>query len=514
MTPLTTRQRDILKILLKANQPIGTGEIANSVQLSARQVNYNMKGINHWLKSRDAHIETKPGVGIIIDCQPEQKSTLIEELEGASRLQLILTPEQRQQMICFYLLFETEPLILTQIAQLAKVSRTTVLADLELIEDWMAQHSIHLERRQNYGIWVECPEQDRQQAILTFLWGEIPFGPPLFTISFQHGLVFSLDEDAHFLPLVEKINHILNQIDLKKIFNKVVFVEDFLSGRFTDDAVLFLSLVLSVLVIRVKDGKHIEPPNIDLEKLQAAPIWEAANKIVQSLEVPPPADMDINDIAYVSTYILASPRVESWPSDAEQESLYKKLSKELLKTVSQSYDLTTLVKDPTLRDGMMNHLIPVCNQQRYHLWFPRTQSGLANKEKYAKEHAIASSLLEIIQKHTGMALPQEETSMIAALLRAAYIRRNPHHFHEVLVVCPSGMATAQLLTARLNIRFPRLGKLTVVSFRELNAERVAQADLIITMMPLPIEITQDKPVIHVSPQLLPEDVEAITTFLS
>ena len=136
------------------------------------------------------------------------------------------------------------------------------------------------------------------------------------------------------------------------------------------------------------------------------------------------------------------------------------------------------------------------------------------KEKYAKEHAIASTLLGIIHKHTGMVLPQEETNMIAALLRAAYIRRNPHHFHEVLVVCPSGMATAQLLTARLNIRFPRLGKLTVISFRELNAERVAQADLIITMMPLPIETTQDKPVIHVSPQLLPEDVEAITAFLS
>ena len=31
MTSLTTRQRDILKILLEVNQPVGTGEIANSV---------------------------------------------------------------------------------------------------------------------------------------------------------------------------------------------------------------------------------------------------------------------------------------------------------------------------------------------------------------------------------------------------------------------------------------------------------------------------------------------------
>lgn len=60
MTSLTTRQRDILKILLEVNQPVGTGEIANSVKLSARQVNYSMKGIGHWLKSRDARVEAFP----------------------------------------------------------------------------------------------------------------------------------------------------------------------------------------------------------------------------------------------------------------------------------------------------------------------------------------------------------------------------------------------------------------------------------------------------------------------
>ncbi len=516
MTSLTTRQRDILKILLEANEPIGTKEIANSVQLSPRQVNYNMKGINHWLKSRDAQLESKPGVGVSIDCHPEEREKLAEELDTSPRLQLILTPDQRQQLICFYLLFETEPLILTQIAQLAKVSRTTVLTDLELIEEWLAQNDIRLERKQNYGIWVDCPEKIRQQAILKFIWGEMLFGPPLFHISFQNGLMFSLDEDAHFLPLVEKINHILNQIDMKKIFNKIVYVEDFLSGRFTDDAVLFLALVISILVIRAKAGQHIEPPIPEsrLEKLQALAIWEAANKMVENLEMVTPSTLDINDMAYTAMYLMASPRVESWPSDSDQEILYRSLSKKLLKTVSKSYDLNALVKDPTLRDGLINHLIPVYNQQRFDLWFPRTQDGLPNKEKYAKEHTLAASLLEIIHKHTGYALPQEESNMIAALLRAAYIRLNPHHFHEVLVVCPSGMATAQLLTARLNIRFPRLGKLTVVSFRELSDERISQADMIITLMPLPKETTKDKPVIHVSPQLLPEDVEAITTFLA
>jgi hypothetical protein len=60
------------------------------------------------------------------------------------------------------------------------------------------------------------------------------------------------------------------------------------------------------------------------------------------------------------------------------------------------------------------------------------------------------------------------------------------------------MATAQLLTARLKTRFPHLGKLTVVSFRELDTERIASADLIITLMPLPDDFGKDKPIIQVS----------------
>ena len=514
MTSLTTRQRDILKILLEADQPLGTGEIANNVKLSARQVNYSMRGIEKWLKTRDVQLQTKPGVGTIISSDFEKKEKILQELEGSSHLQLILTPEQRQQLLCLYLLFQTEPVILTQLAQLAKVSRTTILADLDLIETWLISQDIKLERKQNHGISIESTEKIRQQAILNFLWGENPFGPPLLSITFQSGLNFSLHQDANLLPLIEKINAILNLVDLKKIFNKVVLVEDFLSGRFTDEAVLFLALVLSILIVRLRSGNHIETPVQDTVKLKMLPSWNAAIMLIQNLDCPESLSWIDNDIFYIEMNILSCPRVDNWPSDNEQDSLYKELGNELISKVSQSYELEPLLNDPTLRDGLINHLIPVSNQQRFKLWFPKSQEGLPYLEKYSKEYSIAENLVEIIHQHTRIELPQEETGVIAALLRAAYIRFRPHHLKKVLVICPSGMATAQLLTARLNTRFPHLGKLTVVSFRELEPLMIAEADLIITLMPLPEDMVGDRPVVQVSPQLLPEDVEAITDYLT
>ena len=514
MTSLTTRQRDILKMLLKVDEPIGTGEIADSVHLSPRQVNYSMKGIDQWLKTRDARLQAKPGVGTIIECQPEQRDNIIKELEGASRLHLVLTPEQRQQLLCFYLLFESEPIILAQLTRIANVSRTTILTDLEAIETWLGQRNLQLERKQNYGFLIEGTEKLLQQAILKLLWGEMPFGKSLFSASYQQGLQFTLHQDAHFLPLVEEVNGKLSQVDLKKILNKIVLVEDFLAGRFTDEGVLYLSLVISLLMLRVQLGKHIEAPPVDIENLIELPAWEAAILLIQNLDQVEWLSWTKNDIAYLEMNILSSPRVDNWPSDPAQEKLYRELSNELISEVSKTYQLEALLNDLSLREGLINHLVPVCNQQKFNLWFPEIQAGLARESKYTNEFNLARKMIDIIQNYTGLEFPAYEVNMIAALLRAAYIRLRPYHFKKVLVVCPSGMVTAQLLTARLTTRFPRLGKLTVISYRELDPDMIAQADLIITLMPLSEDLVKDKPVIQVSAQLLPEDVEAITNFLT
>lgn len=513
MTTLTTRQRDILKILLEAKEPIGTGDLASAIELSPRQVNYSMKGVKKWLQRREIPLQTKPGVGVILECLPEQRAEITKELEENSNLQLVLTPGQRQQLIGCLLLIETEPIILTQIRSLLNVSRTTIINDLDIIDNWFESWGIELERKQNYGIWITNPEKQRQQVMLALIWGVTPFGTSLFEVSFQNGLYFSLIEDVYVLPLIERVNNFLQQFNLKKIFNKVVYVEDFLGGRFTDEAVLYLALVLSILVARIKMGQHIQFDHETLKEINHLPVWQAAVKLAHSLDEPESINWEEADIAYIAMQILASPRNESWRGEFEQGEVFQALLEDMLKEIGKAYGIKDLDDDLALRDGLVNHLIPVCNQHKYELWYPKTQSGLPLNDKYSKEHATARKLAELIERHISITIPSNEIDMIAALLRAAYIRLRPYHFKQVLVVCPSGMATAQLLTARLSSRFPHLGKINVVSFRELDATMINKADLIITLMPLSNELVQDKPVIQVSPQLSPEDVEAITTFL-
>jgi mannitol operon transcriptional antiterminator len=110
-------------------------------------------------------------------------------------------------------------------------------------------------------------------------------------------------------------------------------------------------------------------------------------------------------------------------------------------------------------------------------------------------------------------LNENDLNILAMLLRAAFIR-NRSYLEHVIVVCPSGMATAQLLCARLSVRFPYLSSMEVVSLRDLTSAMVLSADLILTTVPLPRQYTSSPKVIKVHPLLMPEDIETITNFLS
>jgi len=96
MTALTTRQRDILRILLDTDTPLGTAEIASRMNISARQVNYSLKGVKTWLAQQRIQLKVVPGVGVELVCSPEQTHRLQAEFGSNSNLQLTLSVGHRR----------------------------------------------------------------------------------------------------------------------------------------------------------------------------------------------------------------------------------------------------------------------------------------------------------------------------------------------------------------------------------------------------------------------------------
>jgi mannitol operon transcriptional antiterminator len=366
----------------------------------------------------------------------------------------------------------------------------------------------------------------------------MPFGQPLTRLTHSSGLTFTMADDAGLLPVVEQARQITARWDVQRMFGHVAYAEAQLGGRFSDDAVLYLALFFAIQVARVdrghfttvtttavaNNGSTQSVGNGLLHWLSQRPVWsvaeELANRLRWGVGKPWPED----EIAAIAMYLLAAPRNERWPGDLAIDDArggsFADLLERLMQHISKAYSLPTLQQDRTLRDGIIVQAVPAYLRQRFRLWIPDSRADATLSKEYKFEHRLANELARQIEDELGARLPTADINNLALLLRAAYIRERAYQLDDVIVVCPSGMATAQLLVARLKARFPRLGEPRVLSIRDLTPQRVATADLVITIESLSsLAINEDAPgehnnIIHVHPLLLPEDVEAITTWLA
>ncbi|MGZ9222039.1 MAG: helix-turn-helix domain-containing protein [Anaerolineales bacterium] len=255
MITFTTRQREILKLILDVNRPIGSIELAQLLHITPRQVNYSMKGVKVWLKQHGQDLNVLPGVGFKVNLTDDQTQALFQKINTQSDVQIVLSVSQRQQLLALFLLTRTEPFILAQLEQISHVSRMTILKDLDEIDNWLHEQEISLIRKPHFGIQISGAEHDCQQALAELLWGETPFShDPVTQISHSDGLDFNLQGDARLLPLVGYINHYLSSLHMRRAISLVAKAEEQLGGRFTDDAVLHLALIFAIMSNRVQSG--------------------------------------------------------------------------------------------------------------------------------------------------------------------------------------------------------------------------------------------------------------------
>lgn len=509
MVSLTTRQRDLLQFLLKAETAVVTADVGRQVGLTPRQVSYNLKPIKLWLAEHDAYLDMKPGVGLQVLCTPGYRQSLLVELAAQDNIRLQLTPGQRQQLLALNLLTVHEPLILYQLQQESDVSRTTVLKDLDLIEAWLKAFGLILERRPNFGFLLTGSERQRRQAIAAVLWGDTPFGDSLMYMSHTAGLVYELADDAYLMPLADHVNQLVAQWKVLQVMTLVGDAETQLNGRFTDNTVLYLALVIAIQQQRLQIQQITHSIHPDFNKHSYQKEWHVAANLLAQLGIDlPEAQMD-SEIAYLAMHLLSGSR-----SNIQLDEQSEALLNSLMQAIAQAYRVPAIQTDKALRDGLAAHLIPAFRRERFNLWAPPNAYTRELPPRYAFETTVATKLAEEIHAEMGITLPDDEVNNLVLLLRAAFIREQPNRLNRVIVVCPSGMATAQLLVARLKARFPRLGQIDVLSLRELNSEKIQSAQLIITTIPLPEEYSEQLSVIQVHPLLSAEDVAEITQWLT
>jgi hypothetical protein len=150
------------------------------------------------------------------------------------------------------------------------------LSDLNRSKIGFDEWEFSIERKQRYGLSLTGTEKQRQLVLLALIWGKCPFCPSIFEVSYQKGLTFTLAEDTQNIPIIKEVNDFVCLFDMKKVFNKVIFIEDYLGGRFTDEADYIWRWFLCIASrIRKPPNRNINQELRNFRKMQE---WKAAEK--------------------------------------------------------------------------------------------------------------------------------------------------------------------------------------------------------------------------------------------
>ncbi|MBE3578418.1 MAG: BglG family transcription antiterminator [Caldanaerobacter subterraneus] len=494
MEDLSVRQKFILKNLIEKG-PFEIADLANLMDVSERTVLREVALINERLRDFNVKI-VEQGRKIFIEGEEEALKRVYSSL-GAIPLQWLLTPDQRQVLMTLQLLLSDEPIKAGYFSYQFNVVEGTISLYLDKIEEWLRMRKLTLIRRRGYGIKVEGSEVDRRNAIIELFYNYTPMEDLLqFIYDEEKGKYFKAFFDSVFgKDLVRKVKSLCEKIK-EAVYEELPDLNYF--G-------MFVHILLSIY--RSKEGKAIELDREFINDILQSEEFNFMKKVEKILEEED-FYLPESEIAYLAIHLSPKKYVYKQHRFEELGITLEELSKEVVEEVSRIFNVNIRC-DEQLLLGLAQHLEPA---------FYRLRMGLVTsnplieeiKSYYKDLFSAVERACKIVFSKYNIIVPEEEIGYITMHIGAAIERQKEMAKKlKVLVICPNGIGTARILSAKLKNKFKEIDQLNIGTIWEFKRKH-QEYDLIVSTIRLE---EADSKVIIVSPFLTEEDEEKIRDYI-
>lgn len=482
---LNQRQRHILKDLICHGRFVMVRDLSEKYKVSERSIRYDLSAIDYDVKKNGRVLERHKQRGVRLVLPKKERDRWLTRLAGEPDYSTRLSIEERRDTILGVLFHQHQPVSSTDLAELLHVSRRTVVKDLKRVEEWLNRHRLSLKYVQNKGFRITGHERDVRTALADIVSRQ--------SHNF-HGFPFKMTglADEHLDVVRDAVfEHIQT-----------------LPYELTDSSMDGLIFHIAVALQRLRKGHEISMPERELKELKSTEEFKVAQAVAESIASGLNVSIPEAEAGYMTLHLLGAKILHKhFPVGVSLEEPIKRFIQETGARLGA--DLT---KDKQLRRGLMVHLRPTLYRLKFNLRLNNPLKDDIMHEYAPIVEAIAHSV-SILEDAFHTSFNDDERAYLAlhigaALERQAVVERKP----RVLLVCGSGVGTAQLLLGRIKRYFPDLDivdtrPLYHVSPEWLQKERV---DWIISTIPI-----HGMPVPHivVNPFLTVQDRQKITSFI-
>ncbi|MGM0370338.1 MAG: BglG family transcription antiterminator [Bacillota bacterium] len=516
---LKPRVCQLLKFLISREEPISIKNLADKFNVSSRTIRYDLDDIKSSIDLYNAKLIKKTHVGVYLEGEKEELNKIEKELIDIYSFERVLSPEERQHLILFRLFQANEPIIIKELEVMLHISKSTIIKDLDKVEEWLSDHDLTLVRKTNYGLEIKGEEIDIRHAMMNVL-EETANEKELvgFLRQIQKQALEDRNLEAGFFKEFDKL---VSDIDLTQLESVISFAEKQLGFQFADEAYASLLVHLALAISRLLDGKDIKLPKERLKIIKKSDEYNIATKIGKIIEQIFEISIPDSEIGYVTLHLMGA---KLWQKIGDDD--YKKLAdedldqdliiltKEMVKVV-EDYLGVDLIDDTQLIIGLALHLKPTINRVKYDL--PLKNSLLVDvKSKYTEIFEATKSAAKILESKLQKEISSDEIGYITLHFGAALERNESLQSSRKLrtvLVCSSGVGTTNLLASKLRKEFSEIKICNVFSVIQLENNEVDLDDIDLLLTTIPIDIDYSS-VLQVNPLLSTEDKQKIKKIIS
>lgn len=472
MITLNERQNSILKYLYNKKDYTTINEISKEFKVSVRTIRYDLDNIEYTLKDNEKiSLVRTPRYGIKLEFKGKRDILTFSSIFDCVEIN---SPEDRVIFIAINLLIGNSKV--EELANMLSISKNTAVSDLKKAKEILNNLRINVISKAYVGTCIEGDEEDIRYAFINLYYK-----------------ISNSDNYKLLKMIIDDFDSI--KADIEERIHKI---ESRLSLEYSDTS--FKELIIIIMYCFIRMGEYSDFSYSD-KYIQEKEQEEEFDAIQDAF-----ADKtnDKKEICYLMKW-FKSAKVMSFINDKSDVKMdgNKYLAMRIIEDM-EKYTGIDYSNDFDFVNSVVMHFSVAMYRMQNNF---KIENPLKEdiKMRLGIIYQITEDVMKKYESEIGVEFPDDEVSYMAMHFGAAFERKTQEIFDtKALIVCNSGLATAGLLSARMEVMLPQIQVEGVCRLNNLEDE-LKNKDVDIIISTVPIRNT-DIEYVEVNPMLNIDDV--------
>lgn len=438
-------------------------KVSEELNISERTIRYRIEDLNRFFA--DEKINYK----IIVDNKIIKGFGNLETVKKQlGEKNYTFSQSERIEIISLILLIHSYGCKADEICDFIDISRSTFKADMRFVREIFEKENLTIISKANKGLIIQGNEIIIRKLLLENF-------KKVFEVEDKKLKFFEKNNN-------QKINIIKNYIKTEDIFSAAEYLEQVkkdLNKKISDEAYQILIIYILILIKRLENNLTLEKNIQNQEFIKSTADFNAVKENIKMLEKEKNFSINEFEIMKITEFILGAHTYNFKYSFYENWIYIEKLADDLIGKVSEKVNIN-ISNDNTLRDGLINHLIPTIYRLKNDI---ELENSIHEEiiDQYPVLYSEVKTVLKKIEDFIGKEFSENETSFFVVhfVLSIKRMAEQLETKKKILIVCGLGYGTSNLLKQEMEDFFDIEVK-DLVPLNNLKNIDISEIDFIIT----------------------------------